>query len=335
MSDPRANRQANPRASRPTPGLRRFVGRVLLFLLPLALGAALLFTVPLPRAFAWYFVRGDSRGRGLWVQDRVVANPAPVDVAFVGTSTTWYGVDDAAIQRALAEAGRDLQVVNFGYGRNGRNHHYAIARDLLDSRRVKHLVVGVANDEHRGSHPLFGHLARTDDLLGAPMVTDTDYFEDLYRGLVTRLDAAKYGLLGLPWPAPAADGRLHGVLRTDRDREESAAVLDAAWARRHARMAARGAPQGVRTRRPRHYLRALADIASRHETQVHFLYLPQYGYPWAELAYRDLYEELGDLWIPPEVIFRDRRNWFDRNHLNRRGQALLAAWLAERLAALD
>ena len=318
----------------PAPGLRRFVGRVALFLVPLAMGATLLLAVEPPRAFAWWFVRGDTRGRGVGIYRRAVEDTQPVDAVFVGTSATWYGVDDEAIERALGTSGRSWRVLNCGYGRNGRNLDYVIARDQLEVRDVRHLFVEVRADEHEGSHPIFGFTAGTEDLLGAPFVADEGYVVDLYRGLGTRLDAARHQLLRLPWSLPA-DVDPHGILRFPEERTESVAVLDRAWARRHAKGAKRGESAGTRMRRPRHYVQELAELAARRGTALHFFYLPTYGYPWAEMRHRALYEEFGDIWIPPEAIFREKSNWRDADHLNRSGQAPLAAWLAARLAELD
>ena len=62
----------------PTPGLRRFVGRVTLFLVPLAVAAGLLLLLDPGRAFAWWFVKGDTRGRGVSIYERTSESAAPV-----------------------------------------------------------------------------------------------------------------------------------------------------------------------------------------------------------------------------------------------------------------
>ena len=152
----------------PTAGIRRFVLRVLVFLVPFGLGAAVLLTGPLDRTFAWHFVKGDCWGHGVWLDDRIGFDDAPVDVAFVGTSRTILGIDDRGIEAMLAERGLEVEVVNLGYCRNGRNLHTTVARDLLASKPVRHIVIEVANEGpgDAGNHRLFRERARREWLAG-------------------------------------------------------------------------------------------------------------------------------------------------------------------------
>lgn len=328
----------------PTAGLGRFSVSALVFLLPLAVGAVVLLRTPLSRSFAWHFVRGDcqdrdGQGRGIWLHDRIQATDRPVDVAFVGTSRTILSIDDAAIEADLRQRGIKAHVANFGYCRNGRNMHVAIARDLLAAQEVKHLVVEVSNREFDDSHPMYGYVARTDDLWARPIERGFTYLKDLYHGLLVRLDQAKTRLLGFTMPPAKAPNPPRGhfanpgfaranVLTRDQWLESLARTK----ARRSARAERRGAPSAWRSRLSHAELRYLAGLAAATGTRLHFLYMQSYGEPWARIWSRSVYEPLGDVWIPPASIFQDPENWWDEHHLSARGARDLSAWLAERIA---
>ncbi len=332
----------------PTAGLGRFTLKVLVFLLPLAVGAFLLLRTPLSRAYAWHFVQGDCQrvdtkeGRGIWVHDRIEAADAPIDVAFVGTSRTILSIDDAAIEADLRQRGIDARIANFGYCRNGRNLHVAIARDLLSAHEVKHLVVEVSNREFNDSHPMYGYVARTDDLWARPVSRGFTYAKDLYHGLLVRLDQAKARLLGSGMPAAKAPtpGYGHFGIPGFVGARADPPLTQAQWleslartkSRRSARAEGRGAPSTWRSRLGHAELRYLAGLAAATDTRLHFLYMQSYGEPWGRIWSRSVYESLGDVWMPPASIFQDPENWWDEHHLSARGARDLSAWLAKRIA---
>ena len=98
--------------------MKGFVRNVLLFLLPLLLLGVWIAVRPLDKHFAFRYIKGDCLGHGRWIHDRIVENPLPIDVAFVGTSRTVRAVDDTQIERRLRDAyDLPLHVANFGYCR--------------------------------------------------------------------------------------------------------------------------------------------------------------------------------------------------------------------------
>lgn len=142
--------------------------------------------------------------------------------------------------------------------------------------------------------------------------------------------------MGLPAGTASEPASLHGFAGKEGvaggPPEAMEALLAATKARRGARAATRGKPADRRLRLGHASLRKLAGQAAATGTQLHFLYLQSYGEPWARIWSRDVYEALGDLWIPPAEIFQDPANWWDPNHLNERGARALAAWIATRLS---
>ena len=61
-------------------------------------------------------------------------------------------------------------MVNFGFPSYGRNLHWLIARELLENREVRTLVLEVFENESRKAHPFFANVAEVSDVLQAPML---------------------------------------------------------------------------------------------------------------------------------------------------------------------
>ena len=146
--------------------MKKFLGGLALFALPLVAGAAYLFQAPYDKEFAYYSLRQACDDRGRWIHDRVFLDPRPVDVLFVGTSQTMYGVDDGRLERTLnRDRDEPMHLLNVGYCQMGRNLHYAIVKDALRSKQVRHVVLGVSGREFRRSHEAFGYVADAEDVL--------------------------------------------------------------------------------------------------------------------------------------------------------------------------
>lgn len=65
-----------------------------------------------------------------------------IDVAFLGSSHLWAGIDAPYVQQQLGEAlGRPATVVVFGWAYSGLDGVYTVARDLLAHRKVRLLVI--------------------------------------------------------------------------------------------------------------------------------------------------------------------------------------------------
>jgi hypothetical protein len=113
-----------------------------------------------------------------WIQQQIFTETNAVDIAFLGSSLIWSGVNTPFVQRRLSEQlRREAEVFTLGWPWPGYDPLYFIARDLLDQRRVRMLVI---YDEYRGSDMPHLHSSR--------------WF---------RLGENSEALDGLPWPAQA------------------------------------------------------------------------------------------------------------------------------------
>jgi len=93
-----------------------------------------------------------------WIQREIFGETKDVDVAFLGSSQIWCAIDTPFVKEKLGAAlGREAEVFTLGWPWPGFDALYVIARDLLDHRRVRMLVV---YDEDRGDGSPHVHASR-------------------------------------------------------------------------------------------------------------------------------------------------------------------------------
>lgn len=289
-----------------------------------------------------------------WIYDRIHNDPTPIDVAFIGTSRTVFGVDSAEVETLARQATEeDLHVVNFGMPFPGRDLHWLLVRELLEARKVRLLVIEADEDEPRDLHRAFGSLADPRDLLQSPLILNETYFPNLVRlprrqlslflrstfagifGASTAFDPASYR--GAHWDDMSEeDGTPQSPIHPIHLRTASSSAEEMSRERTHE---AQVEAHKIHLPRPLawleeranvEYLYKIAALAREHGTALTFLYLPEYQ-GLARPAQAALYEQLGPLWIPPGPL-SNRKLWFDVNHLNYYGAVSLAPWLAAKLS---
>ncbi|MFC7478313.1 hypothetical protein ACFQS7_28520 [Dankookia sp. GCM10030260] len=308
--------------------------------------------IPHDRYIRWQEMRSEAWARLGWIYERVHFDPTPIDIAFIGTSHSMNGVDGAAVQAALATAGGGCRhVVNFGFPSYGRNLHWLIARELLEHREVRTLVLEVFENESRKAHPFFINVADVSDIVEAPLLINLNYVTDIAQlparqvmlGLKTLLPE-RFGLRRSFDPA-RYDGhdvdntrqvQVGGVALTPlRDRVLPPAQLDRVAARMRAAkntnmLGARF--EALEYRYPRYYLDRILDLARQRGVTVKFLYLPGYAYVGAAPRDPGLYAGHGEVLATGDLL-ADPGYWYDPDHLNLQGAAVLSARLGRLLAA--
>ena len=305
---------------------------------------------PFDRYVQWQDLHTEAFARLGWIYERIHFDPTPIDVAFIGTSHTMNGIDGEAVAAAMQAAtlGDEppVHVANLAIPGYGRNLHWIIARELLEHRAVKTLVLEVFENETRRSHPAFYSVADWSDIVGAPLLINLRYGSDLALLPLDRL------LLGLKSLMPATFGlhaafdprlydgpdpdntrvvRVHGEAFTGlRDGHADPAALYAELrqtraAKRYNMLPSRLAAWEYAA--PLYYLHQIADLAAAKHVRLVFLYLPGFG---QDAASHDPAPYAGhtmltvnDLLAPPAV-------WYDPAHLNAAG----AAAVSQRVGAL-
>ncbi|MFZ4406897.1 MAG: hypothetical protein ACOYOH_06135 [Paracraurococcus sp.] len=307
--------------------------------------------IPHDRYIRWQETRSEAWARLGWIYERVHFDRTPIDIAFIGTSHSMNGIDGAAVQAALATAGGGCrQVVNFGFPSYGRNLHWLIARELLEHREVRTLVIEVFENESRKAHPFFINVAEVSDVLEAPLLINLNFFTDIAQlparqvmlglktllperfGLHRRLDPARYDGADVDNTRQVQVG---GVALTPlRDRILPPAQLEAAAARaRAAKNTNMLGPrfEALEYRYPRHYLDRILDLARQRGVTVKFLYLPGFAYVHGQPRDPAPYAGRGAM-LTTGGLLADPGYWYDLDHLNLQGAAVLSAELGRLLA---
>lgn len=315
----------------------------------LALAGSL--AIPHDRYIRWQDIRSEAWARLGWMYERIHFDQTPIDIAFIGTSHSMNGVDGAAVQAALAEAGAGCRrVVNLAFPSYGRNIHWLIARELLEHRQVRTLVLEVMENESRRAHPFFHTVANAKDVINAPLFVNLNFFSDLAHlparqvmlGLKT-LMPERFGLRREFDPArydgPDVDNtrqvQVGGVALTalrDAAMPRERLEREAAWARAGKDANMLGARlEALEYRFARYYLARILALARERGVEVKFLYLPSYAFLRDRPRDPALYAGHGEMLAPGEVL-ADPGYWGDLHHLNLHGAAALSAHLGAVLA---
>jgi hypothetical protein len=159
-----------------------------ILLLPVALRGRLL-----PPHREDYLQQGwNTFGDYPWLYRQIFEETNDIDIAFVGSSRIWLGIDTAYVQQQLsARLGRPAVVETIAWGWGGFDKFYRVMRDLLQHRRVRLLVF---NDEGQSANLMDPYARRWfrfgengGDLAGFPRRIQADYFFSSLLGLPRNL----------------------------------------------------------------------------------------------------------------------------------------------------
>jgi hypothetical protein len=282
---------------------------------------------------------GEDAAVAAWIYERIHVDPAPIDVAFFGSSHTLAAVHSEEIEAALAAGGfADLTVTSFGFPWHGRNIQYALVRELLRERRPDLLILEVRSIEGRLGHPVFAHLADATDIFEAFATGYDRMFLDV--ALLPQRQFRLFVRSRLGWlfgdDTVELSPRSTNYERHWFDAKEivnSPETMEAAAARYKRGKRWHILPESLHAIEfyfPITYVKRIAGLAAAEGIPLAFLYLPFYGGPEQP---RDaaLYEELGQLWTPPAEILGDSSLWSDVTHHNLDGSFRMVPWLADRI----
>lgn len=325
---------------------RSFLGAVFVMTAAVIVGVCLL---PHSRYVRFSDLHESAVAKAVWIYERTHFDPAPLDVVFVGSSHTVFGIDSAAIEQSIrATNGREVHVANFAMQHLGRDLQYALAKAAIAARPVKLLVIEVQEAESRAQHPAFASLADAPDIVTAPMLINTNYLDNLVHLPPRQIRLFLHGLTpGAFGDRDAFDpSRYAGTHWNDTIKEQaltaapprtgapSAVELDVE--RQHldrmeaGKMSLPGPLKPLETRTSLIYLREMVDIARHAGTTVRFLYLPTFAAPPTPPA-ADFYRTLAPIWCPSD-IYAHQGWWYDVAHLNTQGAAALSAWIGRAIA---
>jgi hypothetical protein len=310
-------------------------------------GLAAMVALPHDKFIRYQELNDSTAPTAYWIYERIHMDPTPIDIAFLGTSHTGLSIHSGRLEQDLKRNGISARAVNFHIVKSGVNMQYVVAKELLESRQVKLLVVEMIDWEDRKPHPDFIYLADRSDVLTAPIVPNLNFFSDLLRLPGRQADLFIQTLESrLGWGAPSyvppyegpnldhsefirtLDGVRHDrtesyteqqmeELRKEQERQILPALLPAAL-------------NGIEFRMSRYYTNRILDLARAHHTSVVFLYTPRYGGPPQPAPYAQ-YADRADL-VNPWNQVQDYGLWSDDVHLNWEGAKRFTDFVADALA---
>jgi len=309
--------------------MEKIIHKLILFFSLIVFSIVSLFILPYSNEFAYHFIENDCYNHGSWIYDRINHNPAPIDVAFIGSSHTLHAIQDRKLEELLAQ---NVHFANLGYCRYGRNIEYLFLKMLLSHKTPKLIVIEVHEDEEKNSHNIFPFLADTKDLLLPPTVLNRDYFSDVFHGGSARLEyfKAKY-IFNKKYPAPTSE--LYGYAASNRIASETELDENSkSWQSRLSRKTPE-AIEKVQSEYPFAYLEQMIKMIQEKNIQVMFIYLPESGSQARSPKWATYYLKIAPVLIPPVDLLREKSNWMDAGHLNDSGSEKLTAWMANQLKA--
>ena len=158
--------------------LRAF--RKFMTILAIALGCAVLASALPDKAYQrWQLLNGTMHANARWIYERCHFDPTPIDIAFLGSSRTLFGVDAPRIAKALAARGFSAEVVNFSLPQDGRNINFVVAKELFSTKRPRLVIVGIQDTAYRFGSANFKYLADRPSIVEIGFVGNFDYLSNL------------------------------------------------------------------------------------------------------------------------------------------------------------
>jgi hypothetical protein len=287
--------------------------------------------------------------RSIWSYERVALDKTPIDIAIIGNSRLQSAISAPVLQARLSERlGRPVRAANLSLPQEGRNAHYAMAKQLFAYHpEVKLVLLSAIEDMPREGHPAFRNIAEADDVVAAPVLINRSYLEDLafipYRQMSLFVQSQwpqAFGVGasdGADYIGPDYDTTLSYVSPT-RGFIDKDVVIPAEALRPPAKARARSITPAVLPKSlaaqeyaiEYHYTRAIADLAKANGSAVGFIYLPIFEFP-ERLRQSDFYGDIGPV-LSADCVADRSEMYSDYGHLNRAGAHEVSRMLGDTLA---
>jgi hypothetical protein len=147
----------------------------------------------LPSSRENYLWQGwDTFGNQPQLYHQIFEEKGDIDIAFVGSSRIWLGIDTAFVQEQLSkQLGRPVVVRTIAWGWSGFDKLFFAMRDLLQNRRIHMLVFNDEGQDVNLMDPLARRWFRLGDedaeLMGFPIRLQSDYYFAAIQGIPRNL----------------------------------------------------------------------------------------------------------------------------------------------------
>jgi len=286
--------------------------------------------------------------RTVWTYERLAFDKTPIDIAIIGNSRLQSGIAAPVMQARLSERlGRPVHVANLAMPQEGRNSHAVIAQQLFKHHpEVKLVLLSAIEAMPRESHPAFRNIAEAPAIVGAPVLINRSYLDDLafvpFRQMSLFVQTRFPDAFGIR----AFSGE--DYFGTDFDTTKSFVSPTAGFVdmeRTNTTQALRpSAQERVRSITPPklpsalswmefpvelHYTNAIVARARASGTAVGFIYLPIFENP-EPLRQEAYYRGFGPVFTAG-CVAADAVNFSDYGHLNRPAAHRVSAMMADAL----
>ena len=311
--------------------MKKLAKNIILFFFPFLIGIAILFYLPVNKKFSYNFVKGECDNKASWIYHRIFEDEKQIDIAFTGASQTSCAIIDETIEKELTNlSGKNINVANLGYCRRGRDIQYVMLKDLFEYKKPSVLIIEVAEDEPKKSHPVFPYLAESSDLLYSLIIFNQRYFSNLWKGTAVRFEYIKSKIFKNDY-LNNFDNAGFGYMPSP----EIATTNDFAenktdWENRLSKSSP-ALQRQIELNYSKHYIKKIVQLAQNNNCKVHFLYLPESGSGMKTPILKDFYIRFGELIILPDSIISNHSNWKDATHFNDTGAKKATDFIVNKL----
>lgn len=284
--------------------------------------------MPMDRRMVFQELKDDCSNHAIWIYDRAFNNEKSVDIVFLGSSHFINGINDQFIEESLKE--HNHNVVNLGYCRLGRNFSYVLFKEILESKKPKHLILEVRGDEDRYSHPIFPYIGHSSDVLLANPLFNRDIFSDIWTHISYKIAVTQDVIYGTK--AVEISDQSFGFA-SSADTASLIYMDEVKEKRANKRAELSKIERNFHMFFARTYLDKINLLCVENNVKLWFLYIPEYGRYTDHPKEYNTYIKYGQVLIPPLTIFDNQENWGDENHLNQTGAIKLSKWVSSEIEA--
>jgi len=311
--------------------------KVGIFLLAtICLLATVILLLPYPKHFGYHLVKGVDFKKVAWVYQRIFSSQESVDIAIIGTSQSYYGLQDTLIEKLLSDQGINKNVVNLAFPGLGRNQHYVVVDDLLSRKKPQSIIIEVMECEHRGSHKAAIYMASNKQAARFLTAVNFNLFRDLDGFYTSRKRCFRDMLMGknansgdMPIATEDISFKTVDLVITKQEMELKRVQLEKI-------MNPAILPESywnIEYGFPISMIEDICLVAQTKGVQCYFLYVARYGAPALPNPYfMELYSRYGEVLIPPSTIWNNPSFYCDDHHLNSQGADTLSRWVAGELS---
>lgn len=286
--------------------------------------------------------------RTVWTYERLAFDKTPIDIAIIGNSRLQSGIAAPVVQARLSERlGLPVHVANLAMPQEGRNSHDVIADQLFKHHpEVKLVLISAIEAMPRESHPAFRNIAEAPAILGAPVLINRSYLDDLafvpFRQMSLFVQTQFPDAFGIhPFNRKDYFGADFDTTRSfvsptagfvDMERTNTAEQLRPSAQERVRSITPPLFPASLSWAEfsvELHYTAAIVTRARANRTAVGFLYLPIFENP-APLRQEAYYRGFGAVFTA-DCVAADAVNFSDYGHLNRPAAHKVSAMMADAL----